>query len=318
MPPDLLWIQDFTKRADGPGRLRTGAPIRFAAGEARLRRRGEAMAGAGLERKCNRAVGVLFDLRCGLAQQVHKGLRQEVRDAHPSVAAEREGVRLFDISVDQHQRDVLTVGRNALQRQDGGLRRTQSRQLCAVEKAGMFCQQFVQLSQFGNEVFFVAPRQAAAAVDQDSFGGEPFDAAGEPKRAVCAGESAEPVTQQRPRAPFFRQSVVVVGFAVVRQQADPPALFVRMVQIAGDLPAGDFLEQFGIGPLHPAFRQQSFRFVPTPAQALEQKERLRKFLAYVGGDVLPDRQGDFVTGVATKSVNAAPAPGKKGRREFIP
>ena len=153
---------------------------------------------------------------------------------------------------------------------------------------------------------------------QNSFGGEPFDAAGETVGAVHARQRAQPVAQQRPFAAFFREPVVVVRFTVVRQHTDALALFVRMVEIAGDLRAGSFLEQLRVGPLHPALGQQCFRFVPAAAKPFEQEERFGKFLAHAGGDVLPDRHRHFVTRVAAEAVHTASAPGEKRFSQVVP
>ena len=182
----------------------------------------------------------------------------------------------------------------------------------------MLGQQLVQPRQFGKDVFLGAPRKAGAAVHGDSFGGQPLDAAGETECAVHAGHRAEPVAQQRPGAALFRQSVVVVGFAVMRQHTDALALPVRVVQITRDLHPGKFLEQLGVGPLHAAFGQQPFRFLPGAAQAFQQENRFRKLLAHAGGDVLPDRHRHFVTGVAAETVHAAPAPGEKRFGKPVP
>ena len=104
-------------------------------------------------------------------------------------------------------------------------------------------EELVQPRQIGNDIFLVAPGKTGAAVHQNSFGGEPFDAAGETVGAVRARQRAQPVAQQRPFAAFFREPVVVVRFALMRQHADARALLVRMVEIAGGLRAGNFLEQ---------------------------------------------------------------------------
>src|SRR5439155_931363 len=114
------------------------------------------------------------------------------------------------------------------------------------------------------------------------------------------------------------ESVVVVRFTVMRQHTDARALLVRMVEIAGGLRAGNFLEQLRVGPLHPAFGQQCFRFVPAAAKPFEQEERFGKFLAHAGGDVLPDRHRHFVTCVAAEAIHAAPAPGEKRLGQVVP
>ena len=43
-----------------------------------------------------------------------------------------------------------------------------------------------------------------------------------------------------------------------------------------------------------------------------------KFLAHARGDVLPGRQRNFVTGVATKTIHSAPAPHQKRLRQLVP
>ena len=60
----------------------------------------------------------------------------------------------------------------------------------------MVGQEPVELRQLAKDVFLAAPRETAAAVHQDFFGGEPFDSASETERAVDAGESAEAVAEQ--------------------------------------------------------------------------------------------------------------------------
>ena len=93
---------------------------------------------------------------------------------------------------------------------------------------------------------------------------------------------------------------------------------MRVVQIARDLRAGEFLEQLRVGPLYAAFTQQHFRLGPASPQAFQQKEGVGKLLAHAGDDVLPDRHRHLVAGVAAKTVHPAPAPGQEGLGELVP
>src|ERR1019366_10565492 len=117
----------------------------------------------------------------------------------------------------------------------------------------MIGDELVELREFGNDFPGAAPMQPGAAVKADFFGGEPFGAAGEGESAAGTGQCAKTVSQQRPRAAFFSEAVVVVRFAVMDVAADAIALAVGIVEIPRDFFAGIILEQFGIGPLHSDF-----------------------------------------------------------------
>src|SRR5258706_16481153 len=97
-------------------------------------------------------------------------------------------------------------------------------------------------------------------------------------------------------------------FAIVRVDSDPAALLESILQVPGDISAGVILEKLGIRPLHSTFGQQILRGFPRTAQTLEQKNSFRIFVQDAGGNVPPGLDGDFVARVASKSIDAAPAP----------
>ena len=100
--------------------------------------------------------------------------------------------------------------------------------------------------------------------------------------------------------------------------ADARALAIGVIEILGDFAAGIILEQFGIGPLHPAFGQQIFRGFPRTAEAFEQKNGFGKFVLDARNDILPRDDGNFVAGVAAETVHAATAPDQKRIGDFVP
>src|SRR5688572_18018735 len=105
----------------------------------------------------------------------------------------------------------------------------------------MRSKQFVKLREFGNNVFLVAPRQAAAAVHIDSFRREPFHAATKTESAAHAGQCTKAIAQKRPGAPAGGEASVVVRLAVVDVKAETLALAKRVFEIAGDFDAGIIL-----------------------------------------------------------------------------
>ena len=89
----------------------------------------------------------------------------------------------------------------------------------SFKKTGMFGEKSIQRAQFGEQVILTSPGKARFAMDINFFGCQPFDAAGETEATAHAGQSAQPVPQQRPRATARSQPLVIVGFAVMQQQA---------------------------------------------------------------------------------------------------
>ena len=57
---------------------------------------------------------------------------------------------------------------------------------------------------------------------------------------------------------------------------------------------------------------------PGTAETLEQKDRFGKFLLHAGHDVLPRGGGNFIAGVATKTIHAAPAPDQERIGDDVP
>ena len=203
---------------------------------------------------------------------------------------------------------VVAVFGFAQQGEHRRLARAEPGEFCAVAKAWVRGEQLVQFGEFGDDVYVRAPVQTGAAVDVYFLFGQPLDAAREAVSAVDACERAEPVSEQRPVAAFFGQAIVVVRFAVMNEQADSAALLERMVEITGDLAAGEFLEQLRVGPLHAALGEACFGVVPAAAEALEQKNSVRKFQANFCGDIAPNRQRHLVAGVAAEAIDTTAAP----------
>ena len=179
-------------------------------------------------------------------------------------------------------------------------------------------QEAVEPGQFGDQVVRVVPGHAAAGMDIDSLLGEPLDTAGEPEAAGDGSEGAEAVAHEGPGAPLGGEAGVVVRFAVVNVKAEAGALAKGIIQAAGHIRTGVILEEFRVGPLHAAFGKERFGGFERAAQAFQEKDRVREFLAHAGFDVLPDAQWDFVAGVATESIHATAAPGQKGAGDFLP
>ena len=172
--------------------------------------------------------------------------------------AEMEGVRALGVGVDEDEQGVVVIpGRLAEERVHGRVERAEAGEFRAVEKRGVVGEEMIQAGEFGDEIVGAAPVQAAAGVDVHLFGGEPFHAAGEAEAAAHAGERAEAVAQERPRAAAFGEAVVVVGFAVVNHHADVAGLRA-VIEVAGDFRAGVILKQLGIRPLHAALGEERF------------------------------------------------------------
>ena len=120
----------------------------------------------------------------------------------------------------------------------------------------------VEAREFGNDVVGAAPIQTGAAVDEDFLGSQPFDAAGEAEATAWTRQRAQAIPQQRPCAAFFGEPVVVVRFGIVDIAAGAFALAVGVIEIPRDVATGIILEQLGVGPLHAAFGEQTFRGLP--------------------------------------------------------
>src|SRR5207247_1484038 len=90
------------------------------------------------------------------------------------------------------------------------------------------------------------------------------------------------------------------------------------IEIARHILALVILEQLGVGPLHAAVGQKLFRRFERAAQSFEQKKCFGKFLANSRLDVLPDLNGNFVAGIATKPIYATTTPNQKRLGNFLP
>ena len=197
-------------------------------------------------------------------------------------------------------------------------RRAQAQQLRAIKEARMTGQEPIQLRQLADQVDCRTPRQTARRVNVDLLGREPFDTVGKSEAATHAGQRAKLIAQQRPLAPLRREAIVVVGFAVVDEQADAPTFFPGVIQIAVQFGGRKVLENLRVGPLQAAFGQPNCRVVPAAAQAFEQKDRFGKFIAHAGGDVLPDEHRHLVARIAPEAIDTAAAPGEKDFRQLFP
>ena len=123
---------------------------------------------------------------------------------------------------------------------------------------------------------------------------------------------------RRARRSARGEAIIVVRFGVMDVAADAFALAVGVIQIPRDVAAGIILEQLGVGPLHAALGQQAFGGFPRTAEAFEQENGFGKFVLHAGDDVLPGGHGNFVAGVATETVHAAPAPDQKRVGDDVP
>ena len=114
----------------------------------------------------------------------------------------------------------------------------------------MIGNEFVELREFGNDVFGGVPIQTGVAVNADFFRRQPFHAAGETEAAARTAQRAKTVAQQ---GPFFirRRGVaatvrgeagVVVRFGIVDVAADALVLAVGVIEIPRDFAAGIILE----------------------------------------------------------------------------
>ena len=88
MRTSFLRVEYLTERADGPGRLSARAAIGVAIGLPRLRRRREAVTGAGVQRERRFAVGGLFALGRGLVQHVPRVVERKLRHVVERVPGE--------------------------------------------------------------------------------------------------------------------------------------------------------------------------------------------------------------------------------------
>src|ERR1700722_11624493 len=142
----------------------------------------------------------------------------------------------------------------------------------------MAVQQAIQACEFADDVVRVVPGKAAAGVDVDALGREPFNAAGEAKAAADAGKGAKAIAKQRPGAATRSEAFVVMRFAVMNEEADAPDSLEAVIEISRDFGAGIVLKEFGVGPLHAAFRDQLLGDFPRAAEAFEQKNGFGEFL----------------------------------------
>ncbi len=238
---------DFVQRLQRPGGLRAGAAVIVAAQAGGLFGRCQAKGRAGREGKSGFAFGGGNFWR-RLAEQFNCGLR--IADCG---LRKRDWIFFFDVGVDENEDGIFALGGFAEQGVDRRIGRAQPREFRAVKKTRMVGDEPVELREFGNDVVGAVPVQSGAAVDKDFFGRQPFDAAGEAEAAAWTRQRAEPVPQQRPRAAFFGEAVVVVRFGIVNIAAGAFALTVGVIEIPRDITTGIILEQLGVGPLHSAF-----------------------------------------------------------------
>src|SRR5258708_6087121 len=105
----------------------------------------------------------------------------------------------------------------------------------------MFRQQTVELREFGDEVVWISPGQAAARVYVDPFGREPLNPARKTEAAAHARQRAKAVPQERPGTAAAGEALIVVRFAVMHEQANPLALLQAVIEITGHLEAGIIL-----------------------------------------------------------------------------
>lgn len=154
------------------------------------------------------------------------------------IGCKRELVGADCVGVDENQNGILALGGFAKQGVNGRIGFAQACEPCAVKKTGMIGDKLIELREFENDVVGGIPVQAGAIVDAYFLGGEPLDATGETKTAGGAGERAKTVAQQRPRAAFFGEPVVVVGFRIVNVAADAFVLAIGIVEILRNVPAG--------------------------------------------------------------------------------
>ena len=299
---------------DGPGGEGAQFAIAFAGEAARFRGVRQAENFAALQFELHGAAGCFGKGGRGLPEQI------DVRCAQfgEGLRIKDKGVRCGQVGVHQHEHLVGAFVGNTADGEDVILRRAEAGQRGVVEERGMIAQEFIKFAQFGNDVFRAAPGESTAGVDVDLLRREPFHAAGETESAAHAGQGAETIAQERPGAAHLRETVVVVRLAVVNVEADAAALFESVVEVVVNLLPRMILEQFGVGPLHPALGEQILGGLPGTAKAFEQKDRFGKFLHHARGDVTPRGHGNLVAGVAAETIDAAPAPFEEHVGEMLP
>src|SRR5215468_5936467 len=102
-----------------------------------------------------------------------------------------------------------------------------------------------------------------------------------------------------------------MSFAEMNQQASLLVLSKTVIEIMSHLRTRIILKQFRIGPLHPAFTQQSRSGLPGAAESFEEKNGLGKFLLDPRDDELPGIFGHFIAGITAESIHSPPAPGQE-------
>src|SRR5262245_4608088 len=120
--------------------------------------------------------------------------------------AQNKGARLFHIRVDQNENSIRSFGRDTAQGKHRRVLWAEASQGRAIKKARMFGQQFVQLSQFRNEVVIATPGHATIGMNINPFAGQPFDTAGKAETTTETRQGAELVSEQRPLAAFSGQA----------------------------------------------------------------------------------------------------------------
>ena len=247
----------------------------------------------------------------------------------PEGLREHEGMGAIEFRIDQHEARVDAVGGVSPQGDDRGSGGFDAGESGTVEEARMRGQEVGEVAEFVDDVVRVSPVEAAGGMDVELFGGAPLDAVGVPESANDTGEGAEAVAVDRPTSAFRserrmrtgaagREAGVVVGFAVVHERA----VFVRcargVLEIASEGLRTGVLEEFAVGPLHAAFREQGVGGFPRSPKTLEKEHGVRELLPDTGGDELPDMDRDLVPGVAPEGIDPATAPGEEHLGEIVP
>ncbi len=253
-------------------------------------------------------------LRCGLPEEVHRGIAQGT----PVRGRESAGLLLLRIEVHQHEGMIQAFRRGSVEGQHRGIVAADAPHFGAIEEAGMVRDQAIQGRQIIDQIRFRSPGEVPGLVDVHSLRGQPFHSGGEAESTALAHEGAETVAQEGPGRAADREAQVVVGFAVVDQEARPFPLSQAIVQVVGDFDGVVILEQLGVGPLHATPSEQGFGGLPGTPEALQQEDGLRIGPMDLCGDVLPCRNGHHVARIAAEAIHAPAAPDEQGPGHGIP
>ena len=148
------------------------------------------------------------------------------------------------LGIDQNQNDIFAFLRFTAQGIYRRFWRAEAGYFCAIKETGVVGEQAVQAGQLGDQIVLAAPCQARVAMHLDLFRCQPFHAASKTETAADAGEGAEAVAHQRPRAASQGQPLVVVRLAVMHQQTSTSALMKPVIEVGSHVPPGVVLEQF--------------------------------------------------------------------------